>query len=50
MLVTPTVDGPVLYSATLAADALAVLATGWLCDRFGARVPAVLPGRRREPA
>ncbi|WP_328752701.1 MFS transporter [Streptomyces sp. NBC_00285] len=34
---------PVLYAAAMAADALAALATGWLYDRFGARVLIVLP-------
>ncbi|MCX4425895.1 MFS transporter [Streptomyces mirabilis] len=39
----PTAAVPVLYAAAMAADALAALATGWLYDRFGARVLAVLP-------
>lgn len=34
---------PVLYAAAMAADAVAALATGWLYDRFGARVLVVLP-------
>ncbi|MFD5140595.1 MFS transporter [Streptomyces sp. NPDC058378] len=34
---------PVLYAAAMAADALAALATGWLYDRYGARVLTVLP-------
>ncbi|MGW2523143.1 MFS transporter [Streptomyces sp. NPDC001617] len=34
---------PVLYAAAMAVDALAALATGWLYDRFGARVLAALP-------
>jgi MFS family permease len=34
---------PVLYAAAMAADALAALATGWLYDRYGARVLVVLP-------
>ncbi|MEW2623755.1 MFS transporter [Streptomyces sp. NPDC048106] len=41
LLATATV--PVLYAAAMAADALAALATGWLYDRFGARVLVVLP-------
>ncbi|MER7967550.1 MFS transporter [Streptomyces sp. NPDC096080] len=39
----PTAAVPVFYAAAMAADALAALATGWLYDRFGARVLAVLP-------
>ncbi|MFR9797352.1 MFS transporter [Streptomyces sp. MS06] len=34
---------PVLYAAAMAADAVAALATGWLYDRYGARVLVVLP-------
>lgn len=34
---------PVLYAAAMAADAVAALATGWLYDRIGPRVLAVLP-------
>jgi len=39
----PTATVPVLYAAAMAADAVAALATGWLYDRFGAQVLAVLP-------
>ncbi|MFF7647384.1 MFS transporter [Streptomyces canus] len=39
----PTAAVPVLYAAAMAADALAALATGWLYDRYGARVLIVLP-------
>jgi MFS family permease len=39
----PTATVPVLYAAAMAADAVAALATGWLYDRFGARVLVVLP-------
>lgn len=39
----PTAAVPVLYAAAMAADALAALATGWLYDRYGARVLVVLP-------
>ncbi|GAA2489359.1 hypothetical protein GCM10023100_06970 [Actinocorallia cavernae] len=39
----PTAAVPVLYAAAMAADAFAALATGWLYDRHGARVLAVLP-------
>jgi MFS family permease len=39
----PTAAVPVLYAAAMAADALAALATGWLYDRSGARILAVLP-------
>jgi MFS family permease len=34
---------PVLYAAAMAVDALAALATGWLYDRYGARVLMALP-------
>ncbi|WP_234342382.1 MFS transporter [Streptomyces sp. NRRL B-3648] len=34
---------PVLYAAAMAVDAVAALATGWLYDRIGPRVLAVLP-------
>ncbi|QJS14695.1 MFS transporter [Streptomyces argyrophyllae] len=34
---------PVLYAAAMAVDAVAALATGWLYDRTGPRVLAVLP-------
>ncbi|MFE9922742.1 MFS transporter [Streptomyces sp. NPDC005774] len=34
---------PVLYAAVMAVDALAALATGWLYDRYGARVLIALP-------
>ncbi|MFI0938519.1 MFS transporter [Streptomyces sp. NPDC021020] len=39
----PTAAVPVLYAAAMAVDALAALATGWLYDRWGARVLAALP-------
>ncbi|MGI3222687.1 MFS transporter [Streptomyces sp. GTA36] len=34
---------PVLYAAAMAVDAVAALATGWLCDRHGPRVLIALP-------
>ncbi|MFD6323123.1 MFS transporter [Streptomyces sp. NPDC058442] len=34
---------PVLYAAAMAVDAVAALATGWLYDRYGARVLVALP-------
>ncbi|AOR30402.1 hypothetical protein BFF78_04450 [Streptomyces fodineus] len=34
---------PVLYAATMAVDAVAALATGWLYDRHGPRVLVALP-------
>ncbi|MFB4303687.1 MFS transporter [Actinomadura sp. NTSP31] len=34
---------PVLYAGAMAADAVSALATGWLYDRVGPRVLAVLP-------
>ncbi|QTD96544.1 Major Facilitator Superfamily protein [Streptomyces cyanogenus] len=34
---------PVLYAAAMAVDAVAALASGWLYDRIGPRVLAVLP-------
>ncbi|GAA3096614.1 MFS family permease [Kribbella aluminosa] len=39
----PTAAVPVIYAAAMAVDAIAALATGWLYDRVGARVLAVLP-------
>jgi MFS family permease len=39
----PTPLVPVLYAAAMVADAVAALVTGWLYDRFGARVLVVLP-------
>lgn len=34
---------PVIYAATMAAGALAALASGWSYDRFGAKILAALP-------
>lgn len=39
----PTAAVPVVYAGAMVADALAALATGWLYDRYGARVLVVLP-------
>ncbi len=39
----PTAHVPVLYAAAMAVDALGALGTGWLYDRVGRRVLAVLP-------
>ncbi len=41
--VLPGAAVPVVYAGAMLADALAALATGWLYDRVGARVLAVLP-------
>ncbi len=41
--IVPTPAVPLIYTAAMAADAVAALATGWAYDRYGARTLAALP-------